>query len=234
MKYQYLVVAAVVAAAFSAAPSQATKLKLIPEGSATLAILGNPVVTLGKITDHAHADQVQFNAHTTTVTTSGLDSLAPAQNGSGAITGAFAFSQTVGATLTPAAALSDFLVFSDGKGGQFHFTLDSVTTTTFSLNEVKNGSDAISVVLDGLLSDMLGTTDRFTPTDATLTLSFNRTFDKFGKASAWSPTASLAVASDVAAVPEPASWAMMVAGFGALGATMRSSRRRVRSTATFA
>ena len=35
--------------------------------------------------------------------------------------------------------------------------------------------------------------------------------------------------SDVAAVPEPATWAMMIMGFGAIGATLRSSRRRLQT-----
>jgi len=33
--------------------------------------------------------------------------------------------------------------------------------------------------------------------------------------------------SDVAAVPEPATWALMIMGFGAVGAAMRSNRRRL-------
>jgi hypothetical protein len=35
--------------------------------------------------------------------------------------------------------------------------------------------------------------------------------------------------SDVAAVPEPATWAMMIMGFGAMGALMRSNRRRLQT-----
>jgi len=37
----------------------------------------------------------------------------------------------------------------------------------------------------------------------------------------------LAGALMVAAVPEPASWALMIAGFGGLGAATRSNRKRV-------
>ncbi|MBU1378374.1 MAG: PEPxxWA-CTERM sorting domain-containing protein [Alphaproteobacteria bacterium] len=35
--------------------------------------------------------------------------------------------------------------------------------------------------------------------------------------------------SDVAPVPEPATWAMMIMGFGAMGALMRSNRRRLQT-----
>jgi hypothetical protein len=35
-----------------------------------------------------------------------------------------------------------------------------------------------------------------------------------------------AIASLSSAVPEPATWAMMIIGFGAAGSTVRSARRR--------
>lgn len=42
------------------------------------------------------------------------------------------------------------------------------------------------------------------------------------------------IVATVAAVPEPATWAMMLIGFGAVGAAMRSQRRRVRTSVSFA
>lgn len=43
---------------------------------------------------------------------------------------------------------------------------------------------------------------------------------------------NLSLASATSAVPEPASWAMMIGGFGMIGGTMRHSRRKGRSLAT--
>lgn len=42
----------------------------------------------------------------------------------------------------------------------------------------------------------------------------------------------LRLATATSAVPEPASWAMMIGGFGMVGGTMRHSRRKRRSPAT--
>lgn len=42
------------------------------------------------------------------------------------------------------------------------------------------------------------------------------------------------IVASVAAVPEPATWTMMLIGFGAVGAAMRSQRRRVRTSVSFA
>lgn len=41
----------------------------------------------------------------------------------------------------------------------------------------------------------------------------------------------LVISDPTAAVPEPASWAMMIGGFGLVGATLRTRRRAVRITA---
>jgi hypothetical protein len=41
-------------------------------------------------------------------------------------------------------------------------------------------------------------------------------------------------ASDIAAVPEPASWAMMLLGFGAIGLTMRRRRKDSEAVSQFA
>jgi hypothetical protein len=60
-------------------------------------------------------------------------------------------------------------------------------------------------------------------------------FTQFGTgafASAGGHNANFRVSGNVAAVPEPASWAMMIGGFGMVGGSMR--RRRRKTTVSFA
>lgn len=210
MKFEPSLAAAAVAAALvSASPAQAA---LIPDGSVSISGLFNPSVHFGATNSFTANNGSTFQV-------SGDGGFAGVGGGGGTMNGALDFLSMIGGTVDE--HLTDFLVFGDGNEGEFHFSVDSVKTLAL----VNSGiSSTVSLYL-------LGTTwDPSLGLDATatsLTLSFNRT-----GGSAWSASASLAVppAPD-SPVPEPASWAMMVSGFGLLGATMRTGRRRVRGVA---
>lgn len=55
------------------------------------------------------------------------------------------------------------------------------------------------------------------------------TFTAFSVKSPYGSTATIDIKSSTSAVPEPATWAMLVAGFGTLGTALRRSRRSRRA-----
>jgi hypothetical protein len=194
------------AAALATAPAQATD---IPNGTVSLVGTYSPVVDL------------VANPHTYTATNGGTFELtgtggfADVAHLLGTMDGVITFSSVQGATI--AQSLADFFVFDDGHGGTFDFSLDSVRTLSY---EVNGNSKAIGLYLLGSTVDSaLG----YDATPTSLTLTFNST-----NGSAYSASATLAVPP---AVPEPATWAMTLVGFGAMGAAMR---RRPRTSLSFA
>ena len=122
-------------------------------------------------------------------------------------------------------------VLPDDVGNIFHFDLTSAETTDLT---VVGNSTSGSLFLLGQMWEEDNDHQVFTdPTAASLTLSFNRT-----GTSAFAASASLSVppgegSGETGAVPEPASWAMMVGGFGLMGGMMRANRRG-RTTAALA
>jgi hypothetical protein len=172
----------------------------IPAGTASFAFLFNPTVTLGASTGTYSGTGNIF----TTSATGGYTGA----NGPGTTTGTFTFSDTVGSTL--ATSLPLFLNF-----GNYTFSASSIETIGYS--SLNNGADnAISLYL-------LGTTiaNGFAATAASVTLQLNNT-----GGSAFSVGATLS-SPPTLSVPEPATWAMLLGGFGFVGAVMRTNRRKV-------
>lgn len=207
------------AAVFAATPSQAA---LIPDGSLSIAALFNPTVTLNQsgnsfIASHGVTNQI-----------SGNGGFAGTEGQTGVMNGMIKFGSKINAVETQ--SVLDFLTFTNDQGDIFHFDLESAQTT--DLTSIGNSTSGALFLL-GQMWEEDSDHHRFTdPTAASLTLSFNRTGD-----SAFAASASLSVppgpGGGEGAVPEPASWAMMVGGFGMMGGMMRANRRS-RTSVSFA
>lgn len=150
------------------------------------------------------------NAFVTVANTTGgfaTPNSAPFPFAIGTFDGTFSFSTTAGTTL--AASLPNLLTF-----GNISFSAASVRTISYTVSPGTSTTGALY---------LLGTATNGTDTsDTSLTLSFNQTGN-----SAFSASATLATPPEpISPVPEPASWALMLAGFGAVGSALRSSRRK--------
>jgi hypothetical protein len=208
----YIATGIVVAAALASAPAQATT--EIGNGTAAVAVIGSPTADL-IVSPHTFTF-----ANSLTIQHDGTGAFVPTNLLFGSLNGVVSFSGTVGTTL--ATSLADFFTFADGKGSSYKFSVDSVRTLSYSVDP--GSSSAISLYLLGSTVDAaLG----LGPTATSLTLSFNST-----GSSAFATAATLSVPpAGVPSVPEPATWGMIVVGFGAMGAAMR---RRQRTNVTFA
>ena len=170
-------------------------------------VLGSPTVVTGPT-----AGMVSFNSPVSIFSTNGS---LTAANGSGSATGTLNFSDTAGTVLPDVVA--NFMTFNDTTGGHFFFNVASAQTIAYSMTA---SSTSITLYLLGTAGDSnLGLTAA--PTSETLTI--NRTGN-----SAYSASASIN-APPTGAVPEPASWALMLVGFGAAGMVLRRSRKPVRN-----
>ena len=204
MKYQRLGFCALAIAAYTA-PVQAV---VVPNGTVSAVGTFNPTINIA-------SSPSTFSAMSGgTIEVSGSGGFTSAMGGAGTINGILSFSTVVGTTI--AQAISNFFVFADGSGGTYNYSVASVTTNAF----VDQGTTAQSgtLYLLGNIVDSMRVYD--TPTSASLTVQFNST-----GGSPFATSATLAVpAAGSGAVPEPASWAMMVVGFGMLGAVMRQRK----------
>ena len=198
MKLLLVPVAALSAAAF-VCPAQAGQ---IPNGTVSIAALFSPTVNLS-------VDPATYTASFgTTFQVAGTGGLSDAAGLFGTMNGTLLFSATPNTTI--AQSVTDFFVFNDGHSGTYHFSVDSVKTLSYVVNSTQS---AIGLSLLGSTWDSnLG----YDPTPTNFTLTFNNTNGSHFSASA-----------TLGAVPEPASWAMMLAGFGAIGGMLRSRRHRV-------
>lgn len=204
----------VAAAAFATAPAQATQ---IPDGTVSIVGTFTPTIDLA------------VNPHTFTADLGGTFEITGdggffgVGGKTGTLDGVIQFSGVVGATINQ--SLSDFFVFNDGFGGVFDFSVSSVKTISYA---VDSGSSAIGLYLLGNTVDT-NPLHSYDDTLTSLTLTFNST-----NGSPYSASASLAVPPahvTVPDVPEPATWALTLIGFGAMGTAMR---RRPRTAVTFA
>jgi hypothetical protein len=200
---RYVACGFVAAAALVCAPAQATT--QIADGTVSVVVLANPAVNLGTGTFTA--------SNALTFETSGNGGFATVGGGFGLLNGVLNFSSTVGTTL--ADSVSNFFSFSDGVGGSYKFSVDSVTTLGYSV------SPAAKAVTLYLLGSTLDSSLGLDATPTSLTLSFNST-----GGSPYSASATLAV-PPAPMVPEPATWGMMLVGFGAMGAMMRRRKTSV-------
>lgn len=200
----------VAAAAFATAPAMATE---IPDGTVSVVGLFNPTVNLT-------ANPNTFTASTgLTFEISGTGGFSGVSGLLGTMNGVLDFSSSQGTTINQ--SIGNFFTFNDGTGHNFQFSVDSVKTVSYSSTI---GSSSFALYLLGSTVD---TFLNYSATPTSLTLSFNST-----GGSAYSASATLAVPpARVPDVPEPATWALTLMGFGAMGAAMR---RRPRTSVSFA
>lgn len=194
------------AAIFAAAPASAAT--PISSGTVSSALLFSPVVTIG---DPSTFGSLSTGRSFQITATGGFTG---AQMQFGWFKGTINFSRTVGASIDQ--TLTDLFVFTDGieSRNTFNFSAYRVQTTAFS--NVPGISTAGSMVLYGFTNNVgQGLVD----TASELTISFNST-----GGSAYSSSASLATVSPV---PEPATWALMMAGLGLVAVAARYRRRSV-------
>jgi len=192
-------------AVFATAPVQATS---IPDGQVAVGFLNVPAVNLATTPNTFTVNGLTFQAGAT-------GGFASALGGIGLMNGVVSFSATQGATL--AESLNDFFMFQDGLGGTFDFSATSVKTLTYDLTNKVFGLYLLGTTFDSNLG--------YDPTPTSLVLSFSSVTGGLYSASA---TLTVPPSSDA---PEPATWGMIVVGFGAMGAAMR---RRQRTSITFA
>ncbi|MBB4155293.1 hypothetical protein GGQ80_003213 [Sphingomonas jinjuensis] len=202
----------VASSAVIAAPANAVT--TVTSGSVSSAHLFSPAVNLST----TPVTYSVFNGGTFQVTGSG--DLSAASGRTGTLNGSINFSKTVGTVL--AQTLTDLFVFSDGNGGTYNFSGTTVQTVTFSDTPGITTSGSFKV-FGSLIDTNLGVG----ATASTLTISFNST-----GSSAYSSSATMSIGGVAPAVPEPATWAMMLVGFGMIGAASRYRRRS--TAATFA
>lgn len=196
------------AAVFASAPAQATQ---IPDGTVSPANLFLPAVTLGGTNSFSVTNGI-------TLELAADGGFAGAAGHAGLVNGALQFSSVLSDIVNQNVA--DFFVFDDGAGGTFNFSVSSVKTIEYT-NTV--GSKSFTLyVLGSTLDSLLG----YEATPTSLTLQFNST-----NGSAFTGSDTLAVPPSTPDVPEPATWGMIVLGFGAMGAAMR---RRQRTSISFA
>lgn len=199
----------VAAAVFATAPAQAT---VIPDGTVSIVGLFNPTVGL------ATTPKTFTAVSGPTFEISGTGGFSGASLGFGALNGVLDFSSVLGTTINQ--SIVNFFTFGDGTGHNFQFSVASAKTVSYS--NTPGVSSSFSLYLLGSTIDtFLG----YTATPTSLTLTFNST-----GGSPYSTSATLAV-PPAPSVPEPATWAMTLIGFGAMGAAMR---RRPRVNVAFA
>lgn len=153
-----------------------------------------------------------------TFETSGSGQFANAVNGTGTLNGTLSFGETQGVSISQ--SLASFFTFSDGNGGNYVFDVASVRTADY-LSSNLDVSGALSV-----LGNVYDSYLNLSASPAAFTISFNST-----GGSAFSGSGSLAT-TVAAAVPEPATWSMMILGMGAIGFAMRR-RHSVRTRLTY-
>ncbi len=177
-----------------------------PFGPATgaISILGSPMVTLGALSSTA-----SFSAPVAIFSTTGDLSSA---SGPGTVSGTLNFSN-VPLTSVPN-VVTNFMTFADTSGGQYFFDVSSVETLSYFTSP---SSTSITLYLLGTAGDTHLSLSA-APTSETITI------NKTG-ASAYSASATIAAPPSMN-VPEPASWSLMLIGFGAAGGLMRRSRRQ--------
>lgn len=198
----------VAAAAIASAPAQATE---IPDGTVSIVGLFNPTVNLGTTPN-------TFTASTgLTFEISGTGGFAGVSGLYGTLNGILDFSSTPGSTIDQ--TIANFFTFADGSNHNFQFSVSSVETTAWS--NTPGISSSFTLYLLGSTVDAF---KGYASTPTSLTLSFNST-----GGSAYAASATLAVPPAappvIPTVPEPATWAMTLVGFGAMGAAMRRRPR---------
>lgn len=210
---RYIILAGVLSAAIISTPAVAAP---VPNGTVSVAALYNPTVNLN--TSPATYTATFGN----TFEVSGTGGFTSVTGLNGTMNGTLSFAAAEGTTISQ--NLANFFVFNDGRGGTYNFSPTSVLTQAYSFTP--GVSSSVGLYILGNVADAF---QSFTATPSSLSLSFNSTGGSPYSASA---TLSVPPAGAVGAVPEPASWALMIVGFGMVGGAMR--RRNVRTSVSFA
>ncbi len=208
MRLSMMVLTGVVAMAASSSAFAAT----VVDGTVSSVATFNPTVSLT-------SNPSTYTANGGTFNISGTGGFSGISGTTGALKGTLSFSQSVGNTI--AQSVSNFFTFNDKAGSTYSFSADSVRTDAF-VNDSATKSGTL-FVLGNVLNNSLG----LTSTPASLTVQFNSTGN-----SAYSSALSLSVPPIAGGVPEPATWAMMVIGVGAIGGAMRR-RQKVSTRVSF-
>jgi hypothetical protein len=198
---RFAILGFVVASTFATAAVAAPVL----DGTVSAVATFNPTITLG-------ATQSTYSAVPSggTFEISGTGGFSGIAGTMGTLSGNLNFSNTVGTVI--AQAVPNFFVFSDGKGGTYNYSIESVQTNAFV-----NMLNAKSGTLLALGTIVNASMNMLTATPASLSIQFNNT-----GASAFSSALTLSVPPvGMTAVPEPATWAMMISGLGLIGYAMR-------------
>lgn len=201
------------ASALVATVSVATPALAIPIGSGTVSIADLYIPSV----DLTSAPATYSASFGSTFEVLGTGAFMGVTGLNGVENGTLLFSSTVGTTINQ--TVNNFFQFADGMGSNYSFTPNSVTTRTY--NVIPGVSSSISLFLLGNTSDAVR---GFDPTPTSLTISFNNT-----GGSPFSSSATLAIPPAIAsAVPEPASWGMMIGGLSIIGGALRRRKRTVR------
>jgi hypothetical protein len=125
-------------------------------------------------------------------------------------------------TTNSAGTVSPFFDFSNDQTGSYRFSLITSTKgATVTLEQLLNGGTLVDPI-----TEITGTGNSLTLDTGTLmagaTYRFLYTFGAGDGGGTVSGNASF-----VQAVPEPATWAMMLVGFGGIGVAMRRRRRGI-------
>lgn len=196
-----------VACLIAAGTAQSAVAAPIETGTVTVADLYVPTVNLA-------SSPAKYTAvFGTTFQVLGTGAFSSVTGTTGFQNGTLQFSSTVGSTINQTVA--DFFVFSDGMGGTYNFTPTSVTTRTYNVTPGVTSSISLFV-----LGNTLNASRGFDATPTSLTMSLNST-----GASAFSASSTLSIPPAVGVVPEPATWAMMMLGFGMIAGAARYRRR---------
>ena len=190
----------------------------VPNGTVSSVATFNPTINLA-------TDPSTYSAMSGgTFEISGTGGFSGIANTTGTLNGVLSFSNTIGTVINQ--ARPDFFVFSDARGGTYNFSVLSVQTNSL-VNNAGAFSSGTLYVLGNLINTNLNFLD---PTASSLSIQFNST-----GGSAFSSALTLAVPpAGAGAVPEPASWAMMIVGVGMVGGSLRRRRGKVTTNVTFA
>lgn len=212
-------------------------------GATAFSFAGNGAASAGTALDAGTTDGVHLNVYGGMFTNAGLGTVyaEPLREWGNAGLGVMSSSETTanGSHQIDNNAGIDFVLFDFDKS----VTLDSVTRANYS-GEVAHpvtgfGTDASILAYTGSISSLFGS--GLSASDFTTMTGTNTGSSKTGNL--WLVAAnvrdtndafkisriSLHSPSPTGSVPEPASWAMMIVGFGAVGTTMR--RRKTKTLA---